>query len=472
MDNNLFRKVDKSREEKVSRYEKYGLTRNPFPRNPGVNISDEDNRQNGSIYLRELRTQEEAQFEKILVPNDDRTETKTISFLMDYATRKGRGIGKTAFLNHQRGRINEDFGFKLSQGNEVLFAVYVAPTPNDNYRKFSSISKLILYSIVEQDILSKAICRLRVFSELIDERILKKVDNNLLETIGNNDWLINAYNDVKVLDPKINDFSIFELDQNVKRQLTKLGIEQELINILARFGCQSDDIFKYYLNKFPDFYWKNKANDVLFVDFVKIFELAGFTHGIILFEEVEKIIVPQTSLARREFCEALRYFFIDGDSSYNNNISFFKILLTIHPYLQELLNPHWNASGLSRFAGLSEDISDDYTVYFKPIDTPSAVPLAEAYINESRIKGSEFKGTYPFNEETLSLALKKSLGVPGKYLAFLHSVIERAIIEDWDSIGLKEIGSVSQKDTQLYENDENDDENDDDIMIDSSTKLK
>jgi hypothetical protein len=449
MEHNLFRKVNKTQSQKLPKYENLGFHRNPFPRHPGVNINDPDNRQNGSIYLRELRSSEEQQFEKILIPSENKTETKTIAFLMDYATRKGRGIGKTAFLNYQRNRIMNDLGHELSNGSDVLFAVYVAPRPNDNYRKFYNISKLILFSIIDQEIISLAMCRIRVFTELIDDRVLSQVGDSLINTIGDDEWLREKHRELKI------DISIHDLNQRVKRVLEGLSLDSDLVNTLHRFGYVSTDILNYFFDKKPEFYWKSKASILLFDDFVKIFEAAGFTNGIILLEELEKIIVPQTSLARLEFCQAMRYYFIDGDSSHNTHSSFYKILLTIHPYLQELLYPHWESSGLGRFAGLSQETSDDFTVYFNPIDSPQAVPLAKAYLKESRIDGDQDNLT-PFSEDALSLALQKTLGVPGKYLAFLHSAVERAISDGWTKIEIPQINQITLPDAPLDNQDEAD----------------
>lgn len=454
--NNLFRKVEKSTSRPTDKYESFGFTRNPFPRLPGVIMNDPDNRQNGRIYFSDLRQEEGEQFEKILIPTEERLETKTIAFLMDYATRKGRGIGKTAFLNFQKGRIMDDLGASISNNTEVLFAVYVAPIPHDNYRKFSSISKLILSALIDQEILSLAMCRLRVFTGMIHEEVLGKVQGTIQDTIGNDEWLRRNYQELREGEGEFDgNIDIFALNQSVKRELEKLNIDSELAARLARFGYSSSDIYKNYFDKQPDFYWKKNADELLFNDFVKIFEAANFTHGIILFEELEKVVVPQSTSARREFCEALRYYFIDGDASHNTHSSFYKILLTIHPYLQELLYPHWNASGLGRFAGLSEETSKDFTVFFNPIDSSSAVPLAKTYMKESRIATVDGNDLAPFNEDSLALALNKALGVPGKYLAFLHSVIEKAIEEGWSDIDENKINSLALQDAPLTDdNDE------------------
>ena len=105
-------KIDISSEK----YKIFNLKQNPFPVNPGVTIGGDDKRENGSIYLKELRTREENTFENLLIPKPAQAEPKRICFLMDFATRQGRGIGKTAFLNYQRKRIMDDLGDSLTEG--------------------------------------------------------------------------------------------------------------------------------------------------------------------------------------------------------------------------------------------------------------------------------------------------------------------------------------------------------------------
>ena len=134
MPSNLLRKVQKVEKRQNNRYEKFGFTQNPFPRKPSVIVGDTDYRQNGNIYLEELRQSETQQFEQILIPHPDRADTKTIAFLMDYATKYGRGIGKTAFLNYQKKRIQKDLGKALTQDQEIMFALYIFPNPEENYR--------------------------------------------------------------------------------------------------------------------------------------------------------------------------------------------------------------------------------------------------------------------------------------------------------------------------------------------------
>lgn len=92
MSHNLLRRAAKPAKPKPNKYEKFGLTQNPFPAKPSITVGSRDDRENGSIYLPELREKQQSRFEDLLIPHPDRSQVRSISFLMDYATRRGRGI--------------------------------------------------------------------------------------------------------------------------------------------------------------------------------------------------------------------------------------------------------------------------------------------------------------------------------------------------------------------------------------------
>jgi hypothetical protein len=434
MDKNiLLRKASEKKEERKNPYVKYGFFRNPFPRDPAVKVGSDFDIENGSIYLADLRQDEQAQFEDLLIPKKRKPETKPIVFLMDYAARSGKGIGKTAFLNYQRKRINIDLGDNLSESTEVMFAVLVSPVASIQYKKFSDITMLILKSLIEQDIISTAIWRIQIESEYFTSEILDKTEGNFNETLGNNKWL------------KENNINTWELIHYTRNKLEKLGINSNLVEALSIWGHSSIELKKNYFDNIRDLQWKKEESKIIFDDLIKLFLLAGFTKGIILFDELDKIIPPQNVAERREFCDSIRYFFIDGICE-NTKFSFFSLLLTIYPYIQELLNPLWEASGLQRIAALSGELVREYTIYFKPLDEPSAVSLTEIYLSKSRNK-KPLNLLFPFDEEGVKYALRKQGGVPGKFLTFLHVIIERGIKSDWKLIKKDNIESILKQPT-------------------------
>jgi hypothetical protein len=433
----FLRRVERSAQEEHNRYAGLNFSRNPFPTRPSVTPGSSDDRENGSIYVPQLRQKEEVTFEKLLVPSAENPQTRSIAFLMDFATRRGRGIGKTAFLHYQKNRIMKDLGNQLSGGDEVIFAVYVFPRPDGRTRKFWQFHKLLIKALVEQEILATAMCRLRAFSGIIPQDILEKVGEDLQQTLGNDEWLMQQNINV------MNDFMGKKgLNDEVYRKLISIGIDPKPAQMLSRFG-HDVGAFEGDIENISDRGWSNDNGNMFFNDMVKVLKEAGFTKGLILLDEVEKIIAPQNSTERRAFTDSLRYFFMDG---YCENVrqSFCSLLLTIHPYVQELLSPHWNATGLDRFAALSGELASDYTIYFEPLNQAFAIPLAQAYLNASRTNVSYNNLLEPFESDAITEALVLSGRVPGLFLTLLNNTVEKAVSEGIETINGEFIRDVAK----------------------------
>ena len=428
----LFRKATISLTPKKNLYEQFGLTQNPFPYKQSIIVGSSDPRLNGSIYLPDIRQEEQRRFEELMIPDLSRPHVRTISFLMDYATKRGRGIGKTAFLNYQRQQIMKDLGNALSGGSQVIFAIHILPEAG-RQRKFWQLAKLIAETFNEQDIIAHSIWRMRVFSGVIPDDVLQEIGQEPQNTIGNDQWLAER---------KIN--VTFDLNRCVQRKLETAGIRADIAELLAHFGHSSNLFGRNFLSHQTDYRWRNDGGAIVFDNFVRLFLAAGFTRGILLIDEVEKIVTPQNTLERRTFVDSLRYFFIDGNCE-NARQSFYGLLLTIHPHLQELLLPHWEAAGLDRFCAIGRELASEYTVYFKPLTQESAVPLVICYLDRFRTN-NELKGKLvPFENAAIEEALVRSGGVPGPMLRLLFFSIEKAIHSQWTSIGAEEIKKVMQE---------------------------
>lgn len=418
-------KIEKTKE--TNPYQIYGFSQNPFPSRASIVVgSGED-----LPYLPELRAKEQEKFERLMVPHPDHPDPRTIGFLMDYATRRGRGIGKTVFLNWQRKRIMDDFGDALTDGTHVLFAVHVTPVPGRT-RKFWQFTQLIAEKLNDQEVIAKALWRLRFFSGIIPEDVLDQAIDNPAETIGNDAWLRHKGVDVD-----------FQLAHHIQRQLEQAGIRSDVAQSLALSGHDPASWRGRFLAQQSDYRWRNEGARLVFDDLVHLFRLAGFTRGLILVDEVEKIVTQQNIKERRTFVESVRYYFIDG-SCENARQRFYGLFLTIHPYLQELLAPHWEAAGLDRFAALSREFAESSTVYFEPLQRDSAVPLVNVYLDAARFDSREEGTLAPLEEPAVEEALALSGGVPGKMLKLLYEVIERAVDSHWDAIDAERVRQVAQ----------------------------
>jgi hypothetical protein len=133
------------------------------------------------------------------------------------------------------------------------------------------------------------------------------------------------------------------------------------------------------------------------------------------------------------------------------------VLLTIHPYLQELWTPHWKAAGLDRICSISGPAVQEYTVYFYPLDaSQTAVPLALAYLDHFRTS-SELKGQLePFDQEAVVKALDLSQGLPGPMLTLLRLVLERAVSEQRTKITAEHVEAIYQTEIPTEPKEEND----------------
>jgi hypothetical protein len=436
----LFWKSSEQSRDTVNRYAQLGFERNPFPVDPCVKPDSENDLENGKIYLSDIRQEEQKTFDNLIIHKKGGSEAKRITLLMDYAAFRGRGIGKTAFLNHQLKRINGDFGWTISEENETICAVYVKPGGDKNERKFWQLSKLITESISDQKLLHVALSRIRAFSGLIPPEILEMVTTeNIEETILNSEWLSE------------NNIDELRLRTFCRSELSKAGIDKELSDKIYMLGQGKGMFFDYFLAAKSESFWRSNENGILYNDLVRLFKLAGFSSCVILFDESEKVITVQNLQERRAFCDNLRYFFIDGASE-NVKSHFFRLLLTVHPYSQELLNPHWSASGLNRFVELGGDSAKHYTIFFQPLDKESAIPLAQLYLSNSKINKyneGQVVDISPFTEAALQKILLSAEGIPGRFLQFLHLAIESAVNDDWKIIDTDEIERVIKTDITL-----------------------
>ena len=62
---NSFRRTQQ--QDSINKYAKYGFSQNPFPIDPTVKPFSEDRRENGSIFLEELRSEELEEFKQRIV---------------------------------------------------------------------------------------------------------------------------------------------------------------------------------------------------------------------------------------------------------------------------------------------------------------------------------------------------------------------------------------------------------------------
>jgi hypothetical protein len=433
MSNPLLRKPAIEAETVRDRYQKLGLRENPFPAEPALVVGSPDPRLNGSIYCPDLHSSNITLFRNLLVPSREGKPVRTLAFLMDHASRRGRGIGKSAFLKHQRDAIMRDLGEAASGGFAVLFAVYVVPTASPPCRKFWEFCRLIARAMCDQGVIARALWRLRAMSGAIPQDVLADIGGQDAweSTIGNDPWL-----------QKRNVDTFFTLSRSIRDRLLGAGISEEWADYFVNHGASIPRFTDHVLGAQTDSFWRRSGGDFVFGDLVKLFGAAQFNRGLLLVDEVEKIIYHQNIQERRAFVDSLRFYMLDG--SHNARVRFYGMLLTIHPGIQEILLPHWNAAGLDRLAPLNQPDAEEITLYFPPLNEEMSLPLVTVYLDNFRSSKAKLGTIKPFTREAVVEALVKSGGVPGRTLNLLNRVVEKAVELDRAEIGKDVVDSVYQ----------------------------
>ena len=98
--------------------------------------------------------------------------------------------------------------------------------------------------------------------------------------------------------------------------------------------------------------------------------------------------------------------------------------------------------------------------------------MAKAYISHSLIDESvddDRDLLFPFTDNALKEAIRRTLGVPGKYLTFLHSAIEKGIDQGWDVIDESKLTEVELP--NVSKNDEENESDENTPLPESKTKI-
>jgi hypothetical protein len=367
-----------------------------------------------------IRQHEQQRFEELLVSKPNRA-ARPMAFLMDTATRHGRGIGKTAFLNHQRRRVMEDLGLTLTEGAYCLFAIHVLPPAGPNSRKFWQFARLLIHTLTEQEVIAGLLCRLRAFSNRVPDEVLDEA-TDLATTIGDDQWLVRRGVDVE------ND-----LVPAVTKNLIQAGVAEGLAAGLAKHGHSPEAFRQDFLRHISDYRWRQLAGPWLYNDLVTALRLGGFNRGLVLVDDFEKVILAQNTVERRTFADDVRYSFVDGPTS-AARFGFFGFLWVIYPYIQELLINHWNAAGLARFCALGGDGAAASTLDFTPMTLEETQRLVAAYIEAARRPAPVQDPLWPLDAEAVAAAFRITKGLPGYLLPWLNLAVEQAIRDQWPAI--------------------------------------
>lgn len=426
-----------------SNYERYNLKDNPFPYDPFLEPESDNVRVNGTIYNEAIKSKELKRLENIFLKQTIDGNHKRLGYLID-ANYTGRGNGKSALLLHLKNKINNDYGYAVSDGVNRTFALYVKPQPSGQTAKFWQLSEDIIKQILKLDLISDCLITLRYkaiesfeggYEKLVE--LLKEEDdfNNLL----NSDWL------------NKNGFSEFHINEIVAKDLRNNGVSSDLANPIAQMPGMAKELILGLSCQQPESWKKKNISIFLFDQLVKFFITANFNGGYILLDEFEKIVDSQKISEKNEFAAELRHNLLEGGVQ-GAARGFFTIIFAMHPGVPNLIVESWEKSGINARSPLpiGKGEEEPHIIFFNNLQKENIAELLVVYLEYFRIEKSDEKsGLYPFEQSAIDRIAELAKYNTAKTLKFANIVLENLVNLQQEKIDLIFLHNTLEKKKEI-----------------------
>jgi len=425
------------------KYEKFNLKDNPFPYDPIVVPDAEDIRKNGTIYNEQIKSDEFNNFKSKLLDQDLNSNNIRLAYLIDSAY-TGRGNGKSAFLVHMQKIINEDYGEKLSNGKNKVFAVYVRPEPGENISRFWQLSEKIIRQMAKGNIFKDCMITLRYLglSKMRHTKVLKNLKKDEdFEKLLDDKWLVE------------NKVNVANLRSKMDELLTTAGISYELIRfILISPYKTSDSIVNYACNR-PDSWKKKNISNFLFDELVRFFIMMNYNGAYILLDEFEKIVDIQKVLEKDELASEIRQFFLEGNQQ-GPILGFFMLIMAMHPGVPRLIIESWEKSGLNARAPLPTKGEDGpHVVFFNNLQKENIRVLIKEYLDNFRLNKLSENDIAPFEEESIIKIAELANSNAAKTLRFANIALNELVKSDSDLVSVTFLNRLVARKKQFPQED-------------------
>jgi len=404
-----------------SRYEKYHLKENPFPSSPFIIPSSSDARSNGEIYEWAIRQDEYEALRKyfLSVPQSDANHLR-LGYIAD-TSYLGRGNGKSAFVVNLQKRINEDFSYMESGGENKCFALTIVPEPSGRTKTFGNFIDLFAQHIFESTIIEDSLAILYL------EAILESDSGFDMESHFDNEVDFRQ----KLTSPEW--FVQQEID--LHQVTSHVTSNPHFLNLPPDFPINSTGLFHNLILK-EDFieYYKNLKRgqpklEFIFSHLVSLFLGAGFNGAYIFVDDFERIPDFQSERQKRDFALELRTCLFDGMYT-NARLGFYVFFLVLHAGVPRLVKQAWDQSGLGLRAPISFDGEPRHIIQFKRITSEDAYSLIETYLQAYRTQPTNGNKYFPFTEGAVGKIADMSEFNASKILNKAYEVLERVADEN------------------------------------------
>ncbi|MFC2122101.1 hypothetical protein ACFLRP_00240 [Bacteroidota bacterium] len=421
----LLRKAEQlQRPDTMARYQKFGLSDNPFPSEPYVNQDSTDKRVNGGIYETEIHINELHQVINNFIkkPQSDQNHLR-LGYIID-TSYIGRGNGKSAFLLKLKQTIDNEYCLDLSDDKNKCFAIYFSPELGGRTKTFPSFVDIFYQAIVRSGIIQNCLATLRLESI---KKVYSTIYNNIEDTIESmsDEDLITLLNDEEWFSKNSFDNAL------ISDEIYKHDFLQQLPSEFPLFRGRNSWIKPFIsLKDFTDYYTNNlkRSSDritFVFSHLVNFFISAGFNGAYVFVDDFERVPDFQSERQKRDFALELRSCLFDGVYT-NAKLGFYNFLLVLHAGVPRLIGDAWSASGMEHRAPIMPKVSSKHVIRFEKLSKKHASLLIKKYLAEYRIEGQKLDPLYPFDEGAVQKIGELLEYNAAKILKMANELLEKA----------------------------------------------
>jgi len=417
-------KREDKEEERRKRFEKFGLTENPFPPNPFADYAaKERDARRGKIFCPDSHVEPIKAIERkwIGFPNFD--DKLRIGFLWAQSGElTDKGMGKSSIIFHILGKVNNGFGVEYFKDYK-LCAIYVYA--GTQWNKLGYVCIEAMRKLESEGILDEVVRILR-YQSLIE------MNSNLASSIKTQEDL-NKVLDEKWLSENAVDLAV--LGEKVNAKLTQEGVEPDVANAI------SERRFTEYLKSFrsdrqltlppaPHDWRLTKLSVRLFFDqCMRVLRAGRFDHCYLFIDDVENVIKALEKSARDlgEFARVLGGHLF-RDDVFSNTGQMLSVFLTTHAKAADSLSGPWRDAGYDSSARLHT--SSPNSVMVGPLTVDGGIAMIKTYIKHYRTAGYVGDALFPFDLESAQLLVEGSKFHPRFLLSNAFHLMIKAADDD------------------------------------------
>ena len=419
MKNLLRRPKTQTLDHTTGRYDRFGLTENPFPTEP-VNRDSSDRRINGEIYESEIRNAELSRIRKSFLdqPQSNRNRLR-LGYICD-TSYIGRGNGKSAFLVNLAQTINREYCLDMAGGVNKCFALYLTPEPGGRTKTFPSFIDLVFESMLQSGMIDVCLASLRlaaIFSiyPAMESDLACKDEEELVRNVNNRDWL------------KERGIDILQVSRMIEEDEHLQALPPDFPLVTGRNRLIRDFVSR---KSFQDHYFltlrKGKERlDFVLSHLVHMFRAAGFNGVYLLVDDFERIPDFQSKRQQKDFAIELRSALLDGPSI-GARAGFYTAMLVLHAGVPQLISEAWRLSGLENRYPIAPRVDSSHWIAFEKLARDDVSLLLQKYLSSYRLEGRSSPKLSPFTREAVDLIAELCENNAAKILRSCCDLLERA----------------------------------------------